>query len=392
MNERNVLIAGAGIGGLTAALSLHAAGIDTRVIESARTIAPLGVGINLQPQAVTALTELGLGDRLAAMAVPTAEHVYVDRLGRTLMSEPRGIAAGHPAPQYSVHRGELQSMLLTVVRERLGADAVRAGTRLADFTQTDRTVRVTTLDRASGREHTESAGELIGAEGLHSVVRARLHPGHSGLHWSGMRMWRGLVAAEPFLTGRTMLLVNGGDTRMVIYPVTEATAADPTVLVNWVAIAKVSEPEPIPDDAGVDRAGRAQDVLPLVADWSLGSLDVRALIAATPDILEYPMVDRDPLGHWGLGRVTLLGDAAHPMYPVGANGGSQAILDARVLAGELAVADPVEALARYEQRRRPATSSVVLANREMDRRERAGDALTHVTESYRATIDDAASA
>jgi 2-polyprenyl-6-methoxyphenol hydroxylase-like FAD-dependent oxidoreductase len=233
---------------------------------------------------------------------------------------------------------------------------------------------------------------LIGAEGLHSVVRAGLHPGQSGLHWSGMRMWRGMVAAAPFLTGRTMLLVNGGDTRMVIYPVTEATAPGDTVLVNWVAIAKVSDPGTIPDDAGVDRAGHARDVLPLLADWSLGSLDVHALIAATPNILEYPMVDRDPLEQWGHGRVTLLGDAAHPMYPVGANGGSQAILDARVLAAELAGSDPVEALARYERRRRPATNSVVLANREMDRRERAGHALTHITESYRDTIDDAASA
>lgn len=389
MNERNVLIAGAGIGGLTAALSLHAAGIEASVIESARTIAPLGVGINLQPQAVAALTELGLGDRLAAMAVPTAEHRYLDRRGRTLMSEPRGIAAGHPAPQYSVHRGELQSLLLEAVRERLGADAVRAGTRLVDFTESDRAVRVTTLDRARGREHTESAGVLIGAEGLHSVVRARLHPEETGLHWSGMRMWRGMVAAEPFPTGRTMILVGGGDTRMVIYPVTEG---GPTALVNWVAIAKVSEAGRIPDDAGVDRAGRAEDVLPLVADWSLGVVDVPALIAATPNILEYPMVDRDPLERWGEGRVTLLGDAAHPMYPVGANGGSQAILDARTLADELAGSGPVEALTRYEQRRRPATTSVVLANREMDRRERAGEALTHITESYRATVDDTATA
>src|SRR5205823_896985 len=212
-----------------------------------------------------------------------------------------------------------------------------------------------------------------------------------GLHWSGMRMWRGMVAAEPFLTGRTMILVGGGDTRMVIYPVTEG---GPTALVNWVAIAKVSEPGRIPDDAGVDRAGRAEDVLPLVADWSLGVLDVPALIAATPNILEYPMVDRDPLERWGEGRVTLLGDAAHPMYPVGANGGSQAILDARALADTLACTDdPVAGLARYEDARREATNAVVLANRQMDRAERAESArsrlraeeIAAITHEYRVT-------
>ncbi|WP_438295613.1 flavin-dependent oxidoreductase [Streptomyces sp. HUAS TT7] len=373
-----VLIAGAGIGGLTAALSLHAAGIDAVVTESAREIRPLGVGINLLPHAVRELTELGLGDPLAEAGVATAENVYSDSKGHQLFAEPRGLAKGYRWPQYSVHRGEMQLLLLAAVRERLGTDAVRTGMRLVDFAQESGTVRVRLMNRASGAVEEIGAEALVGADGLHSAVRARLHPDGGPLLWSGIRMWRGVTRAEPFLTGRSMVIVREGDAELVAYPIGRGR-------VNWVAQVRVSEPGPLAEGVDWNSAGRLADVLPYFEDWSLGRLDVPALLANSPGILEYPMVDREPLPSWGLGRVTLLGDAAHPMYPVGANGASQSIVDARVLAHELSAAgDLPSGLARYENVRREATAAVVLANREMSRSSSgSASGLARMTDTYR---------
>ncbi|NIY62871.1 flavin-dependent oxidoreductase [Streptomyces malaysiensis] len=367
-----VLIAGAGIGGLTAALSLHAAGVEAAVVESAREIRPLGVGINLLPHAVRELIELGLGDELAAIGVATAENVYCDRSGRRIFTEPRGVAQGYRWPQYSVHRGELQRLLLAAVRERLGADAVRTGAR-------DQ-VRVRVLDRATGAVEDTYARALIGADGLHSAVRAALHPRGGPLLWSGIRMWRGTTRAEPFLTGRSMVIVRDGDAELVAYPIGGGR-------INWVCQVRMAEPGPLTGEAAWNRAGRLADVLPYFADWRLGWLDVPGLLTGSGEILEYPMVDREPLPWWGSGRVTLLGDAAHPMYPVGANGASQAVVDARVLARELARAEGVPAaLARYETERREATAAVVRANRAMNRAgARTPEELARLTDTYRDT-------
>ncbi|MEU7487359.1 flavin-dependent oxidoreductase [Streptomyces sp. NPDC042319] len=382
----SALIAGAGIGGLTAALSLHAAGIDALVVESAREVRPLGVGINLLPHAVRELTELGLADDLAALGVATAENVYSDRYGRRLFTDLCGRAQGYHWPQYSIHRGELQLLLLAAVRERLGADAVRTGTRLVGFEERAGGVRARLLDRATGEEREQEATALVGADGLHSVVRARLHPQDGPLRWSGIRMWRGVTEAPPFLTGSSMTVVTGGDAQLVAYPIGRGR-------INWVCLVRVAEPQPLTEDAGWNRAGRPADVLPHVADWQLGWLDVPGLVAGSDVLLQYPMVDRDPLPAWGPGRVTLLGDAAHPMYPVGANGGSQAVVDARVLAHELARAPGVpEGLARYESARRDATAAVVRANREMHRSiGRTPQELARITGTYRhATGSDVA--
>ncbi|MCD9587353.1 flavin-dependent oxidoreductase [Streptomyces sp. 8ZJF_21] len=377
-----VLIAGAGIGGLTAALSLHAAGVEAAVVESAREIRPLGVGINLLPHAVRELIELGLGDELAAIGVATAENVYCDRSGRRIFTEPRGVAQGYRWPQYSVHRGELQRLLLAAVRERLGADAVRTGARVVGFDGSgarDR-ARVRVLDRATGAVEDTYARALIGADGLHSAVRAALHPRGGPLLWSGIRMWRGTTRAEPFLTGRSMVIVRDGDAELVAYPIGGGR-------INWVCQVRMSEPGPLTGEAAWNRAGRLADVLPYFADWRLGWLDVPGLLTGSGEILEYPMVDREPLPWWGSGRVTLLGDAAHPMYPVGANGASQAVVDARVLARELARAEGVPAaLARYETERREATAAVVRANRAMHRAgARTPEELARLTDTYRDT-------
>lgn len=382
-----VVIVGAGIGGLTAALSLHAAGIDTIVIERVREIRPLGVGINLLPHAVRELIELGLGDELAATAIPTAEHVYVDRLGNQIFAEPRGRANGYHWPQYSVHRGELQMLLLRAVRERLGPDAVRTGIQLDDVEQTPTAVRARVIDRATAEIEAEA---LIGADGLHSTVRARLHPDQGPLRWSGVRMWRGVTEAESFLTGRSMVISSDErKVQFIAYPISQRVADRGRALINWVCLVPMSEPGPLGEDANWNRIGRAEDVLPHYADWKFGWLDIQGLITGSAEIFEYPMVDRDPLPAWGHGRVTLLGDAAHPVYPTGANGGSQAIIDARVLAYELATADdPVTGLAGYEKARREPTAAVVLANREMDRAGRAdarSGSFVAITDKYRHT-------
>ncbi|WP_194924517.1 flavin-dependent oxidoreductase [Catenulispora pinisilvae] len=367
-----ILIVGAGIGGLTTALSLHAAGLGAgvQVVDAAAELLPLGVGINLLPHATRELTELGLGPELEPMAVPAAEVVIMDVFGNRIWSEPRGVAAGYKWPQYSVHRGELQAMLLRVVRERLGPDSVLTSRAFVDLSQDADGV----VSRLSGREGQDlgsvASDVVIGADGLRSAVRAQLHPDEGPARWSGITMWRGCLEGDPFLTGRTMMWAGTNRAaKFVVYPVSPPRGEHGRVLINWVAEVRVDAEDVRPPDW--NRAGELADVLPHYKGWNMAGVDVCELMAASPRILEYPMVDRDPLPSWGRGRVTLLGDAAHPMYPIGSNGGSQAILDARHLAYLLAQHrdDPVAGLAAYEALRRPATADIVRANRSfpMDR-------------------------
>lgn len=354
-----IMIVGAGIGGLTSALSLHAAGLDCVVVDAASALRPLGVGINLQPHAVRELTELGLGERLAATGVATTFMTFTDRFGGRILALPRGRSAGYRWPQYSIHRGELQMILRAAVEERLGP--VRLGTRLETFEQDGHGVDVMLRD-TSGRELRERVDVLIGADGVHSAVRARLHPEDDPLRWGGIRMWRGAARAGTVMDGATVLVAGSNlEAKFVAYPI---SAANPELL-NWVAEVKTDEPG-IVKEADWSREGRLEDVVRHFAHWDYRHLDIPGLLAATERILEYPMCDRNPLEWWGEGRVTLLGDAAHPMYPIASNGGSQAVLDARVLARRLAGADdPAAALAGYEAERRPETSALVLATRSL---------------------------
>ena len=360
-----VIVAGAGIGGLSAALSLHAAGIDVTVIDSAASLRPLGVGINLMPHAVRELTELGLGEELEATGIPTAEMVHFDRHGNRIWGFASGRNIGYRWPQYSIHRGELQMILLAAVRARLGPDAVRTGTAVTGFSESGAGVQVRVRDRLTGTCSTLRGDVLVGADGLYSAVRAQLHPGEPPPRWGGVIMWRGVVEGAPFLTGRTVAVAGtNAALKFVAYPISRQAERRGQALLNWVA--EVMLPAGRPDGADWNRTGRVEDVLPWFADWKFGWLDVPALITGAPRILEYPMVDRDPLPSWGAGRVTLLGDAAHPMYPIGANGGSQAVLDARILAWSLArEATPAEGLAAYEAARLQTVNAIVLACRDM---------------------------
>ena len=360
-----VIVAGAGIGGLSAALSLHAAGIDATVIDSAASLRPLGVGINLMPHAVRELTELGLGEELEATGIPTAEMVHFDRHGNRIWGFASGRNIGYRWPQYSIHRGELKMILLAAVRARLGPDAVRTGTAVTGFSESGAGVQVRVRDRLTGTSSTLRGDVLVGADGLYSAVRAQLHPGEPPPRWGGVIMWRGVVEGAPFLTGRTVAVAGtNAALKFVAYPISRQAERRGQALLNWVA--EVMLPAGRPDGADWNRTGRVEDVLPWFADWKFGWLDVPALITGAPRILEYPMVDRDPLPSWGAGRVTLLGDAAHPMYPIGANGGSQAVLDARILAWSLArEATPAEGLAAYEAARLQTVNAIVLACRDM---------------------------
>lgn len=357
-----LLIAGAGITGLTTALSLHAAGIRATVVDRARRLAPAGVGINLQPHAVRELTELGLGEELAAIGVSIAELAHYDRFGNRIWGEPRGVAAGYRWPQYAVHRGELHALLLRAVRDRLGDDAVVPGLAVEGCVETADEVRVRLRDRETGRPVEWTGDALIGADGLHSAVRAHLYPDEGPPVDSGILMWRGTVVREPFLTGHTMIVAGSNSAaKFVAYPI--APTASGRTLINWVAEVRLPGRWLAADWTA---RGRLDDVLPHFADWRFDWLDVPDLLRGSDQILVYPMVDRDPLPRWSTGRITLAGDAAHPMYPIGSNGGSHAILDARVLAYHLAtVPEPAKALAAYEEERRETANAIVLANREL---------------------------
>jgi len=358
-----VLIAGAGPGGLTAALCLAKAGIECDVFESVARIRQLGVGLNLLPHGVRELTILGLADRLASAGVATAELAYFNKFGSEIWREPRGIAAGYRWPQFSIHRGALQTLLLEECHARIGPH-IHPGCHLESFEQDASGVTARFIDKTTGASLEERhADVLVAADGIHSVVRQRFYPNETQPPYSGRVLWRAVSEAPPFLTGRSMIMAGYANRKFVAYPISEASPQTGRALINWVADVYIgTDKAPIPRDWNrqVDHA----TVLKHFEDWRFDWLDIPALIRGSEAVYEYPLVDRDPLPHWSFGRVTLLGDAAHPMYPIGSNGASQAILDAAALAAALTEnSDPVRALQAYEAERLERTSKLVLSNR-----------------------------
>ncbi|MGV3572349.1 MAG: flavin-dependent oxidoreductase [Ramlibacter sp.] len=360
-----VLVAGGGIGGLTTALALHAQGLDVQVAEAVPALKPLGVGINVLPHAVGVLTALGLGDALAATAIATREVALFNRHGQLVWRDGRGLEAGYPFPQYSIHRGELHMLLYQAARERLPEGALRLGHALTGFTQSDDGVVAAFRDRA-GALHSIEADLLLGVDGIHSAVRRQLYPGEGAPHWSRMILYRGTSVTPPFLSGRSMVQMGHKDLKFVCYPIRREHHERGESFTNWIADVRV------PDDAALqpeDWNGRAQpeQFAHLYADWKFPWLDVPATIAAAREIFEFPMVDRDPLPRWNFGRVSLMGDAAHPMYPIGSNGATQAIMDAKALSEAFARHGPGgwrAALDDYEKERLAATTALTLANRQ----------------------------
>jgi 2-polyprenyl-6-methoxyphenol hydroxylase-like FAD-dependent oxidoreductase len=360
-----VIVAGGGIGGLTTALVLHRHGIPVRVFESVRELRALGVGINLLPHSTRVLIDLGLREALERSAILTAELRYHSKEGKTIWVEPRGVAAGNPWPQYSIHRGELQMILLDAVERRIGAENVLTDHHFTGYDEDGDGVVAHFASKQSGELRASVRGDaLIGADGLMSQVRAHLYPDEGAPRFSGLMLWRGVVETEPFLGGRSMVMAGHNQLKAVVYPISAEAASRGRSLVNWVAERRVGMNYAHAREDW-DRRGDRSDFLEHFRDWDFGWLDFPALIEATEAIYEFPMVDRDPVDRWTFGRVTLLGDAAHAMYPNGSNGASQAILDAEALGQALSEHGEVEAaLQAYEAERRPPTTKIVLDNRQ----------------------------
>ncbi|WP_102346297.1 flavin-dependent oxidoreductase [Bacillus sp. Marseille-P3661] len=361
-NIKSAIVVGGGIGGLVTALKLHRVGVSVRVFESVETIKALGVGINLLPHAVRVLTELGLADELENTGIRTAELIYVNKFGKEIWQEDRGIKAGYRWPQYSIHRGRLQMLLLKAVKERLGEDAVFTGHHLKSFKMSGDKVIADFENRKTGeRLGSYSAEIMIAADGIHSTVRNFYYPNEGLPKYSGRILWRGITESTPFLTGRSMIMAGYQDQKFVAYPVCPEAAASGRSLVNWIAELTVDE---MPSRADWNRKIDKEVFAPAFANWDFGWLNVPKLIKETDEVFEYPMVDRNPLPKWTYGRITLLGDAAHPMYPIGSNGASQAILDADALGIAILEQPSAEtALKAYEQARLDPTANIVLSNR-----------------------------
>lgn len=357
----NVLVIGGGIGGMAAALSLHAAGFDVKVFETAGRIDALGLGIHLQPNAVRELVELGLGDALADVAVAIEELAFCNRHGQFVWSEPRGFKAGYRWPQYAINRGALQVILLEAVRERIGADNVLTGHRLASFEQDGDGVTAHFVDPENGRSLASHRGDiLVGADGIHSAVRRHFYPEET-LRFGGQLMWRGAAVAPPFLTGKSMIIAGHRNQKVVAYPM--RTLPDGNVVLN--IITELGRSGDGPPREEWNRKIDKSKFDHAFADWKFDWLDVPEVIASLDEVYEFPKVDRDPVDRWTFGRVTLIGDAAHPMHPVGSQAGSQAVVDARALAYGLASHrnDPMQGLLAYEAERLPLMRQLALENR-----------------------------
>lgn len=360
-----IIIAGGGIGGLTTALSLHKAGFEVKIFESVKEIRPLGVGINLLPHSVRILTNLGLQVKIAQTAVETKELVYANRHGQIFWNEPRGRFAGYKWPQFSVHRGDLQMLLLEEVKQVIGADCLKTNHHLQSFENTEGGVTATFIDRETNKIQCQETGDvLIGADGINSVVRQLLYPNEGEVKYSGHVLYRGTTVMKPYLTGASMVMLGSLEKKMVVYPIENQLNAAGEQLINWVGNLQEGEEYQL-KVRDWNRQADKQRLLDVYKNWNFDWLDIPAMIAGAESIYEFPMSDRDPLPRWTFGRVTLLGDAAHPMYPVGSNGASQAILDADALTNALIEETNIDAaLTRYDQERLPTTAKVVLQNRQ----------------------------
>jgi 5-methylphenazine-1-carboxylate 1-monooxygenase len=358
----DIAIVGGGIGGLTLALALHQRGLPCRVYESAPMVKELGVGITLLPHAMREMAALGLDGALAAQGIENRESCFFNRFGQLLYAEPRGRFAGYPVPEIGIHRGRLHGFLWSAAVERLGEAQIVPDHQCVGLEQTERRVTVHFRSTTTGASRGPVQADIaIACDGVNSVVRRQFYPDEE-LRFVGINTWRGVTRARPFLTGRSY--VRAGSMRsgnIVIYPIADDVDGAGTQLINWTA--QVTQP-------GYDRndwnkPGRLEDFLPIYATWTFDWLDVPDLIRRSDVLFEYPMVDKDPIDRWTFGRVTLLGDAAHPMYPRGSNGAAQAIIDARTLADRLAAGgDPRATLRAYEAARLEPTARVVRANRE----------------------------
>lgn len=358
-----IAIIGGGIGGLSLALALHQQGLACDVYEAVPEVGEVGVGITLLPHAMRELAALGLQDELEALGIENLESVFFNRFGQFIYREPRGRHAGYPQPEIGIHRGKLHGVLVEAVRSRLGARHLHLDRRCTGVEQDDDAATVLLQDGAGGPTEPVRAQAVVACDGIHSAVRRQFYPGET-LAFAGINTWRGVTVHPPILSGKSYLRIGSIETgKMVIYPIADDVDGQGNQLINWVA--EIRREGAAMNDW--NRTGSPQDVLRMFGDWCFDWLDVPQLIRSARQVFEYPMVDRDPVPRWSFGRVTLLGDAAHPMYPRGSNGSAQAIIDARTLAQLLGEAgpgaDPRGALARYQELRLVPTARIVETNR-----------------------------
>ena len=363
MKHPDIIIAGGGIGGLTMALTLHQIGVSCLVVEASKKMRPLGVGINIQPNAVRELYDLGFTERdLDKIGVSAREWALLGLNGKEVYTEARGIEAGYKWPQYAAHRGEFHMMLYDKVLERLGPNAVLLGTRVTgyDWSGGDVTVRLLHKNKETS---VQTATVLIAADGIHSQVRAQMHPGQPPIHWGGAVMWRGTVRAKPMRTGSSFIGLGTDKHRVVIYPIS-APDINGNALINWIAEITRENVDRWPEE-GWFRPVPVKDFAHHFNQFRYDWLDFPKMLSQTDNAYENPMIDRDPVSTWVDGPVALIGDAAHAMYPTGSNGASQAIIDARVMGAKLLQHGITPAaLNAYDLKLCSAVSKLVLRNRE----------------------------
>lgn len=355
-----IAIVGAGIGGLALALSLQRHGLACEVYEAVREVRELGVGITLLPHAMKELAALGVQPQLEALGIENLESVFFNRWGQFVYREPRGRHAGYPLPELGIHRGKLHGVLYRAAVERLGAGRIHLDHRCTGVEQDARGVTLRFADGAGVPRPPVAAAVVVACDGVNSAVRRQFYPAER-VAFAGINTWRGVTVHKPILTGKSYLRIGTVDTgKIVIYPIVDDVDGQGNQLINWTT--EIRQPEAGMNDW--NQPGRAADFLRYYADWKFDFLDVPALITGASQVFEYPMVDKDPVARWTFGRVTFLGDAAHPMYPRGSNGSAQALIDARTLADLLAAGDDAQAaLAAYEQQRLAPTAKVVETNR-----------------------------
>jgi 2-polyprenyl-6-methoxyphenol hydroxylase-like FAD-dependent oxidoreductase len=364
MTHTPVIIAGGGIGGLAAALTLHQIGVPCVVLEAAREMRPLGVGINLQPNAVRELADLGIGEAdLDTVGLPAKEWALVGLNGNDIYSEPRGLLAGYTTPQYSVHRGQFHMMLYRKVLERIGPHAVQLGQRVTGYRKTG-DGGVSALIESAGGARSELQGTLlIGADGIHSAIRAQMHPAQPPIHWGGAIMWRGTTLAKPIRSGASFVGLGTHKQRVVFYPISHPDPETGLAMVNWIAEVTLDNSDGWKQSGWFRQVG-IDTFIHHFDNWVWDWLDVPALIRQSDAAFENPMIDRDPVPTWQDGPVVLIGDAAHAMYPTGSNGGSQAIVDARLLGAEMVTHGVTpSALAAFDARLCGPISQLILRNR-----------------------------
>ena len=363
MTDKPVIIAGGGIGGLATALTLHQIGVPCVVYEAVREMRPLGVGINLQPNAVRELYDLGLGaTEMDRVGVPAKEWALVGLNGHDIYSETRGLDAGYNWPQYAVHRGLFHMLLHDTFVARAGRDAVKLGARVMGYEKTANGVTAK-IEHADGSASTAEGALLIGADGIHSAIRAQMHPDQPPIHWGGALMWRGVTMAKPIRTGSSFVGLGTHRHRMVIYPISHPDPKTGLAMINWIAEITL-DPTQGWQQTGWFRQAEIKDFIHHFDGWTYDWLDVPALLNGAEVAYENPMIDRDPVSTWRDGPVALMGDAAHAMYPTGSNGASQAIVDARTLGACMVEHGATEkALAAYDEKLCGPISQVILRNR-----------------------------